>query len=104
MMMGRTSRIPILGRTATAPIGAPARHAEKGTLVGLLGGIGMLSAAIALGGSAKSFVDLPSLLIVVGGTLAVIIMCFSSDEVQTMLSVVGGTISAPLPIPQRPPS
>jgi chemotaxis protein MotA len=99
MMMGRMGRIPILGRTATAPIGAPARHAEKGTLVGLLGGIGILSAAIALGGSAKSFVDLPSLLIVVGGTLAAIIICFSSDEVQNMLRVIGRTISSPSPDP-----
>ncbi len=60
MMMGRMGRLPILGRTVAAPIGAAARHAEKGTLFGLLAGIGMLSAAIALGGSAKSFVDLPS--------------------------------------------
>ena len=70
MMMRRMGRLPILGRTVAAPIGATARHAEKGTLFGLLAGIGMLSAAIALGGSAGSFIDLPSLLIVVGGTLA----------------------------------
>ena len=99
MMMRRMGRLPILGRTIAAPIGATARHAEKGTLFGLLAGIGMLSAAIALGGSGKSFVDLPSLLIVVGGTLAVIIVCFSSDEVKSMLCVVGGTISSASPDP-----
>jgi hypothetical protein len=99
MMMGRMGRIPMLGRTGAEPIGAASRHAEKGTLVGLLAGIGMLAAAIALGGSAKSFVDLPSLLIVVGGTLAVIVICFSSEEVQTMLCVVGGTLSSAPPDP-----
>jgi chemotaxis protein MotA len=36
---------------------------------------------------------------VVGGTLAVIITCFSSDEVQTMLRVVGSTISSTSPDP-----
>jgi chemotaxis protein MotA len=99
MMIGRMGRIPMLGRTGAEPIGAASRHAEKGTLVGLLAGVGMLAAAIALGGSAKSFVDLPSLLIVFGGTLAVIVICFSSEEVQTMLCVVGGTLSSASPDP-----
>jgi chemotaxis protein MotA len=99
MMMRRLGRLPIPGRTVAAPIGATGRHTEKATLFGLLAGIGMLSAAVAAGGSARSFIDLPSLLIVAGGTLAVVIMCFSPYEVQSMLRVVGGAISSPSPDP-----
>ena len=67
-MIGRTGHGP-LGRAAAILASEPT-HVEKGTLVGLLAGFAMLSAAILLGGSAASFIDLPSLLIVGGGTIA----------------------------------
>jgi chemotaxis protein MotA len=98
--MTTVSRAWMAGRTvAAAPVDIAGTRAEKATLLGLLAGFGMLSAAIALGGSARSFLDLPSLLIVVGGTLAVVIVCFSWTEVLTALRVVMATITSASPDP-----
>jgi chemotaxis protein MotA len=93
------TRMPLLGRTASVPHGAKPGHVEMGMLAGLLAGLALLSAAILLGGSAGSFVDLPSLLIVAGGTLAVVTMCFSQADVHTMLWVVGSAIVNASPDP-----
>ncbi|MBK8174567.1 MAG: MotA/TolQ/ExbB proton channel family protein [Rhodospirillales bacterium] len=75
------------------------RPADKAALLGLAAGFAMLSVAIGLGGHARSFVDVPSLLIVVGGTLAIVTMCFSFTDVATMLRVVASMLihSAPDP-------
>ncbi|WP_421867154.1 flagellar motor protein PomA [Motiliproteus sp.] len=44
------------------------------TLVGLLGSFGIIIAAIILGGSAGVFINPPSMLIVIGGTIMVVLM------------------------------
>ena len=41
------------------------------TLLGLFGGLGVITAAIFLGGSVGTFVNVPSLVVVIGGTLMV---------------------------------
>lgn len=97
--MPRMGRAPLLGRAAAAALATPPAQVEKGTLAGLLAGFALLSAAILLGGSAASFIDVPSLLIVAGGTLAVVTMCFSRADVQTMLRVVASTIASASPDP-----
>ena len=99
LMLRRTGRAPLLGRAAAAALATPPAQVEKGTLAGLLAGFALLSAAILLGGSAASFIDVPSLLIVAGGTLAVVTMCFSRSDVQTMLRVVASTIASASPDP-----
>ena len=43
------------------------------TLVGLAGAMGVIAAAIMLGGSADTFVNVPSIVVVCGGTLAVVL-------------------------------
>ena len=43
------------------------------TLLGLLGAMGVIMAAIMLGGSADTFVNIPSLIVVIGGTMAVVL-------------------------------
>ena len=47
------------------------------TIIGLLGGTGLVLSAIIIGGSALMFVNIPGLLIVVGGTLATNFIKFS---------------------------
>ncbi|MBK9387226.1 MAG: MotA/TolQ/ExbB proton channel family protein [Planctomycetes bacterium] len=47
-----------------------ARRLDRATFGGLAAGILVLGTALALGGSLRSFLDLPSLLLVVGGTFA----------------------------------
>lgn len=98
-MTGRLPRTPLLGQTALMPFGFEPGHMDKGTLAALLAGFATLSAAVLLGGSAASFIDLPSLLIVAGGTLAVVTMCFSLSDVQTMLRVASGAVISASPDP-----
>ncbi|MBA1444176.1 MAG: flagellar motor protein PomA [Chromatiales bacterium] len=50
------------------------------TLVGLLGGLGIIIAAIATGGDVMLFVNVPSILIVVGGTFMVTLMQVSLGD------------------------
>lgn len=50
------------------------------TLIGLLGGFGIIIGAIATGGEVMLFVNIPSILIVVGGTFMVVLMQISLSE------------------------
>lgn len=63
------------------------------TIVGLLGGFGLVIAAIVTGGSPGSFINIPSILIVIGGTLCVTMMCFSLQELGRTFKVILKTIS-----------
>lgn len=49
---------------------------DLATLIGLVGALGVIVISIFMGGSAGSFLNLPSILIVVGGTLAATLMRF----------------------------
>lgn len=53
---------------------------DLATLIGLISGIGVMIGAIVLGGSAGMFVNPPSLIIVVGGTFAAVMMKFSLGQ------------------------
>jgi chemotaxis protein MotA len=53
---------------------------DLATLLGMLGAIGIVLAAILTGGSALVFVNVPSLLIVIGGTMAVVMIKFSMGQ------------------------
>lgn len=52
------------------------------TLVGVLGALGLIVGAIAMGGAMGGFIDIPSLVVVVGGTFAVAFVMF---PLKTML-------------------
>lgn len=66
-------------RLRPAPSGAGG--IDLATLFGLGAGFALIATAIALGGSLDAFFDLPSVLIVVGGTLAVTAISYSTEEV-----------------------
>ncbi len=53
---------------------------DVATVLGLAVGFGLVAAAIVLGGSPASFVNIPSVLIVIGGTLAITTASFSIPE------------------------
>jgi chemotaxis protein MotA len=53
---------------------------DLATLVGMLGAIGIVLAAILTGGSALVFVNIPSILIVLGGTVMVVMIKFSMGQ------------------------
>ncbi len=44
---------------------------DLGTIIGLICGFGLVITAIVMGGSAKSIINAPAILIVLGGTFAV---------------------------------
>ncbi len=53
---------------------------DLATLIGLVAGFGVMLAAIIMGPSATMFINPPSLIIVVGGTFAVIMMKYSMGQ------------------------
>lgn len=58
------------------------------TIAGLLFGVFLIIAAILLGGSASIFINVPGVLIVLGGTLAVTFIKFSVSDVLNTVAVV----------------
>lgn len=52
------------------------------TLLGILIGFGLVIAAIATGGSITAFIDVPSVLIVIGGTFSITMVSFSLGEIM----------------------
>jgi chemotaxis protein MotA len=46
------------------------------TLLGLLGGLGLIAATIILGGNVGGFIDIPSVLVVIGGSVASVFIMF----------------------------
>ena len=65
---------------------------DGATVLGLAGALLLIALAIVFGGSARAFIDVPSLLIVLGGTLAVTTICFSLNDVRQTISVMGSTV------------
>ena len=53
---------------------------DLATLIGLVGGIATVGIAIAMGGAPSAFVNTPSLVIVIVGTLLVVLMKFSIGQ------------------------
>ena len=53
---------------------------DLATLLGLVGGSGIVLAAILLGGSAVTFLNAPSLLVVLGGTVGAVLMKFTLSQ------------------------
>ncbi len=66
---------------ANIAVAKPKSGVDLATVVGLISGFGLLAGAIVLGGSPASFVNIPAVLIVIGGTIAVTTMCFSFSEI-----------------------
>lgn len=67
---------------------------DGATVIGLAGGLVLVAIAIALGGSAGAFFNIPGLLIVVGGTVAVTTVCFTMTDVARTIAIIGSTFLA----------
>jgi len=66
---------------------------DTATIIGLVGGFGLVIAAIVSGGAPGSFLNVPSIMIVIGGTLCITMMCFSLPEMGRTAKVILKTIS-----------
>jgi chemotaxis protein MotA len=79
------------------PPRAAARRRKAGrldlaTVLGLFGSFTLIAIAVWLGGSMTAFIDLPSILIVGGGTFAVTSVSFSWEEVVTAQRTIFNTL------------
>ena len=72
---------------------------DLATLLGLVGAIGAIASAIAIGGGGLIFINIPSIIIVVGGTMAVTLMNFSLSQTLGSFKVAA---KAFLNKPQKP--
>lgn len=68
---------------------ARGRTLDIATVAGLIAGFTLIALAIVMGGTPESFINPPSILIVIGGTLAVTTMCFSVREMMGTVRVIG---------------
>ena len=86
----RTAR----GAPATAAPVRPRTRAglDAATLIGLGAAVGVILVAITAGGSLRAFLDPPSLLVVLGGTLAVTAASFSLGDVTSAWKGAGGML------------
>ena len=62
------------------------------TVIGMICSFAMIITAIVLGGSPESFINPPSILIVIGGTLAITTVCFSFSEIGSTVKVISKTM------------
>ena len=60
---------------------------DKGTVIGLVAGLGLVIVSMLMGGSIAAFFDIPSLLIVLGGTLAATLVNFPMEDVIGVMKV-----------------
>lgn len=65
------------------------------TLIGLAAGIVLIFISILLDGEIGSFLDLPSVLIVFGGTIASTLMSYSSKQIKSIFPMVKKAFSNP---------
>ncbi|GIK99702.1 MAG: flagellar motor protein MotA [Alphaproteobacteria bacterium] len=85
-----------LGRPAAMPDRRPGAF-DISTLAALAGAAVMIAGAVALGGAPAAFVDLPSVLIVLGGTLAVTIMSYPvSDVTRAQQAMLKALVTRPV--------
>ncbi|TVP88931.1 MAG: flagellar motor protein PomA [Pseudomonadaceae bacterium] len=70
---------------------------DLATLIGLIGAIAIITVAIVLGASTEVFLSVPSLLIVGGGSLFVVLAKFSVSQFVGAIKVAGRAFSFRLP-------
>lgn len=68
---------------------------DIGSLVGLLAGSGLVVASMLMGGGLGMFINIPSILIVVGGTIAATAIAFPGKELKMVGQAVGRVFKNP---------
>lgn len=65
------------------------------SIVGLLAGIGLVLASILMGSGLGTFINIPSVLVVVGGSIAATAIAFPGKELKLVISNVGRVFKSP---------
>ncbi len=74
---------------------------DKATLVGLILGIVLVVGSIMIGGEVTPFIDVPSIMITVGGSIAATLINFPMAKVVTLIGVMKKCFLVTLPSPQE---
>jgi chemotaxis protein MotA len=74
---------------------------DKATLIGLIMGIGLVLGSIMIGGELTPFIDMPSIMITVGGSIAATLINFPMAKVISVFGVVRKCFMVSLPAPQE---
>ncbi len=83
------------------PLPRMRRRLDLATIVGLSSGLQLVLGALFMGGGgAGSFVDVPSILIVLGGTAAVTTISFSLPDIKAAMKALSSTMIANTPDPR----
>ena len=67
---------------------------DLATLLGLIGGLAVVGAAIFVGGAGPTFYNVPSILIVLGGTFMTVMVKFSLKQFLGAFKVAGRAFSS----------
>lgn len=70
---------------------------DLGTVVGVAGGFGLIIISIVMGGSIAAFINIPSVFITVGGTIAATLINYPLNKVIGTMSVVKNAVFFKLP-------
>jgi chemotaxis protein MotA len=89
------------GGARKAVLGQRLRRLDPAGAVGLLAAFAVIGLAIAAGAAPGRFVDLPAVLIVLGGTFAVTLASFSLDDFARLPQVMGKALSPTPPVGLR---
>lgn len=91
---------PAPAAAPAAPVGKPPpmprlhRRLDLATVLGLGSGLLLILGALFMGGNARSFIDIPSVLIVLGGTAAITTISFSLSDMRAAAVAMGRTMVA----------
>ncbi len=70
---------------------------DLATIIGIVSGFGLVLVSILMGGGLGAFINIPSIMITVGGTIAATLIAFPLDKVLMTFKVVKNTIIFSLP-------
>lgn len=80
------------GPDVVLSITPPRRKLDLATVIGVTSALALIATGIAIGQSNASFFDLPSVLIVILGTVAATSISFTGEELRKSISVIGNSL------------
>lgn len=95
--MARAQATAAIGPEKAGSVVRGRTRIDIATVLGLAAGFGLVVAAIVLGGAPLAFFDAPAVLIVVGGTLGVTMVCFSLGDLGRLPTIVFKTMFHSIP-------
>jgi len=71
------------------------------TLIGIVAGFGLIGTTISMGSDPTGFIDIPSIIMVFGGTAAATLICFPIEEVMQAFKAAAKTFSSKRTMPEE---